>query len=161
MVSGPGEEVANSVAALGDLFIEPSVEILLEEVREACAVSRDGVNALRIVQAARGFGFDARGLRASFDDLRGLAAPFIVFWQQNHFLVVEGIGRRKVWLNDPASGRRTVTHEEFAASFSGVALTITPGADFHRDTSPCVRPVEPDGPAAVRRSAVADSGVRV
>src|SRR3978361_172728 len=72
--------------------------VVLEEVREACAVSRDGVNGLRIVQAARGFGFDARGLRASFDDLRGLAAPFIVFWQQNHFLVVEGIGRRKVWL---------------------------------------------------------------
>ena len=88
---------------------------------------------VRIVQAARGFGFDARGLRASFDDLRDLSAPFIVFWQQNHFLVVEGIGRRKVWLNDPASGRRTVTHEEFEASFSGVALTVTPGDDFHRE----------------------------
>ena len=109
--------------------------VLLEEVRETCAVSRDGVNALRIVQAARGFGFDARGLRASVDDLSDLDAPFIVFWQQNHFLVVEGIGRRKVWLNDPASGRRTVTREEFEAAYSGVALTITPGDDFHRDPS--------------------------
>ena len=109
--------------------------VLLEEVREACAVSRDGVNALKIVQAARGFGFDARGVRAGIDDLRDLETPFIVFWQQNHFLVVEGIGRRKVWLNDPASGRRTVTHEEFEKAFSGIALTVMPGDDFHRDAS--------------------------
>jgi hypothetical protein len=29
------------------------------------------------------------------------------FWEVNHYIVVEGIGRKKVFVNDPASGRRT------------------------------------------------------
>ncbi|HWC39608.1 MAG TPA: cysteine peptidase family C39 domain-containing protein [Acidimicrobiales bacterium] len=108
-------------------------DVLLEEAREACAVSRDGVNALKIVQAARSFGLDGGGYRRSVDQLRALAPPFIVFWNQNHFLVVEGFGRRKVHLNDPASGRRAVSYEEFEESYSGIVLKFSPGEGFRRD----------------------------
>ena len=51
----------------------------------------------------------------------------MVLWQWNHFLVVEGFGRGKVYLNDPACGRRTVSQEEFARCYSGIAFTFTPG----------------------------------
>jgi NHLM bacteriocin system ABC transporter peptidase/ATP-binding protein len=108
------------------------LEVLLEEVRERCAVSRDGVNALKMVDAARSFGLEATGYRYDADEVRDLEAPFVVFWNQNHFLVVEGFTRRKVHLNDPASGRRSVTREEFAESYSGIALKFGPGADFQR-----------------------------
>ena len=37
------------------------VDIELEEVRETCAVSRDGIDALRIVTAARSYGLDSKG----------------------------------------------------------------------------------------------------
>lgn len=108
-------------------------DVLLEEVREACAVTRDGVNALRIAQAARSYGLEGGGYRYSTEELRGMAPPFMVFWNQNHFLVVEGFRRRRVLLNDPASGRRAVTHEEFAEGYSGITLRFTPAPGFRPD----------------------------
>jgi NHLM bacteriocin system ABC transporter peptidase/ATP-binding protein len=108
-------------------------DIPLEEVREACAVSRDGMSALKLVEAARGFGLDAAAYRYSLDEISALKPPFVVFWNQSHFLVVEGFGRRKIRLNDPASGHRSVPWDEFAESYSGVVLRFSPGADFRRD----------------------------
>src|SRR4029077_8864551 len=63
-------------------------------------------------------------------DLAAIGFPLIVFWGFNHFLVVEGMGSRGVHANDPASGRRVVSHEEFDASFTGIVISLTPGDAF-------------------------------
>lgn len=52
------------------------------------------------------------------------------FWNFNHFLVLEGFEGEKVYLSDPASGRRHVAWEEFQNSFTGVVLELSPGPDF-------------------------------
>jgi NHLM bacteriocin system ABC transporter peptidase/ATP-binding protein len=46
--------------------------------------------------------------------------------------VVEGFSEARVYLNDPALSPRTVTHQEFAESYSGVVLTFKPGPDFKK-----------------------------
>lgn len=120
-------------AALTMILNSLDRDVQLEEVREACAVSRDGVNALKIIEAAKSFGLEAEGFRYSAEELRTIEPPFVVFWNQNHFLVVDGFRRNKVHLNDPASGRRTVSREEFADSYSGIALTFERGPDFRPD----------------------------
>lgn len=45
---------------------------------------------------------------------------------------MEGFGKNCVYLNDPATGRRTVSLEEFDSAYTGVALMMQPGAEFQK-----------------------------
>ena len=58
--------------------------------------------------------------------MKCLSRPVIIFWEFNHFLVVEGYRGGKFYLNDPAIGRRTVSEAEFSESFTGVVLDFEP-----------------------------------
>jgi NHLM bacteriocin system ABC transporter peptidase/ATP-binding protein len=105
----------------------------LEDLRTACGVSRNGSKASTILRAAKSYGLTATGWRMDRERLSERTLPFIAFWDFNHWLVVEGFGRDKVYLNDPNRGRRTVPMAEFDGSFTGVVLECVPGPDFQRD----------------------------
>jgi len=104
--------------------------VSLEELRQECGVSRDGCRAINVLRAARRYGLIAQGAQAEPEALRDLIFPLIAFWELNHFVVIEGMDKKKVYLNDPATGPRTVTHKEFDGSFTGIFLSLEPGPDF-------------------------------
>lgn len=107
--------------------------IPLEELRIECGVSRDGSNAFNLIQAAEKYGMVAAGFKAEVEDLKEMRAPFIIFWNFNHFLVVEGFAKKYVYINDPASGPRKVSYEDFDKAFTGVVITIEPGENFKKE----------------------------
>src|SRR4051794_31585331 len=83
------EAVECGAACLAMILAAHGRWISLEELRESCGVGRDGTKAVNILRVARGFGMIAKGLKKEVDDLARLACPFVVFWNFNHFVVVE------------------------------------------------------------------------
>jgi ABC-type bacteriocin/lantibiotic exporter with double-glycine peptidase domain len=103
----------------------------LTELRDRCGISRDGVTAIQLKRTAISYGLEVRAYRCPAEALRSTAkVPAILFWNFNHFLVLEGFKGNKVYLSDPASGRRVVAWEEFVTSFTGVVLELKPGPNF-------------------------------
>ena len=104
----------------------------LIELRETCGVSRDGSDAASLIRAARRYGLEGKGYRKSIERLQMMAMPVVLFWEFNHFLVLEGFSRGRAWLSDPAMGRHSVSMDAFEASYTGVVLELRPGPDFRR-----------------------------
>lgn len=124
------EAVECGAASLGMILAYYGKRVPLEELRVACGVTRDGSTAGNVVRAARAYGLTATGYRRDVSDLETMPLPFVIFWQFNHFLVVEGFSKRGVHLNDPATGRRVVDDEEFDRSYTGVAIAFEPAEGF-------------------------------
>ena len=102
----------------------------LAELRVRCDVSRDGSTAAGLVRAANHFGLNASGLCTDAESLRKLDLPLILFWDNCHFVVLEGWDRKFFWINDPAYGRRRVSIADFSDSFSRIALRFEKSEAF-------------------------------
>lgn len=117
-------------ACLGSVLAYFGRWVPLTELREKCEVSRDGSSAASIVRAARYYGLECSGLSLRAESLKLLELPLILFWQFSHFVVLEGFDERYFYLNDPATGRRRITSEEFNKAYSGIALRLSPDTEF-------------------------------
>ena len=114
----------------------------LTQLRELCGVSRDGSDAANLLLAAKSLGLEAKGFKKGLLALEQIKLPVIVFWEFNHFLIIEGFIGDRVALNDPALGPRTVSREEFDNSYTGIVLTMEPTPDFQKGgRAPTVWPV--------------------
>ncbi|MFF4896445.1 NHLP family bacteriocin export ABC transporter peptidase/permease/ATPase subunit [Streptomyces sp. NPDC001068] len=130
------EAVECGAASLAMVLGHFGRHVPLEELRIACGVSRDGSRASNLLKAARGYGLTAKGMQMDLAALADVQGPAILFWEFNHYVVFDGmgrrLGRRGVYINDPAKGRRFVPMEEFDGGFTGVVLILEPGDGFER-----------------------------
>ncbi|GAA2492941.1 NHLP family bacteriocin export ABC transporter peptidase/permease/ATPase subunit [Streptomyces longisporus] len=130
------EAVECGAASLAMVLGHYGKYVPLEELRIACGVSRDGSRASNLLKAARSYGLTAKGMQMDTAALAEVRTPAILFWEFNHYVVYDGMGRRfgrrGVYINDPGKGRRFVPMEDFDGSFTGVVLVMEPGEGFSK-----------------------------
>lgn len=88
-----------------------------QTLRERSYISREGVSMLGISDAAESIGFHTMGVRISLKQLHeDMPLPCILHWNQNHFVVLYDIRKRKntyyYYIADPASQLITYTDTE-------------------------------------------------
>ena len=124
------EEADCGAACLAMVLRYLGRRVPLDELREMTGTGRDGVTALALLRAARRFGLTAQGVQCDVTGLRQLRRGVILHWEFSHFVVLDGVRRRGVWIMDPAQGRRFVRADELRRAYTGVAITLVPGAEF-------------------------------
>jgi NHLM bacteriocin system ABC transporter peptidase/ATP-binding protein len=130
------EAVECGAAALGIILAHHGRWVPLEELRLACGVSRDGSRASHVAKAARQFGMEVQAFRIEPSHLPEMELPLIAHWGMNHFVVIEGIGPKHAFLNDPATGPRRIPIEELDRNLTGVVITLQPGEGFRKGGEP-------------------------
>ncbi|MCV7250723.1 peptidase domain-containing ABC transporter [Mycobacterium hackensackense] len=104
--------------------------VSLTEMHEATGTGRDGIDALRLAEAASSYGLRARGVATELDDLKFLPRGTILHWGAAHFVVLHSATRRGVTIVDPAAGRYRLTWSAVGGLYSGVAVMLEPTTDF-------------------------------
>jgi len=126
------EAVECGAASLAMILAYYERIVPLERMRQDCGVSRDGSKASNLLKAARKYGMTAKGYHMDTEGLKKIATPAILFWNFNHFVVFEGFKGKYVYINDPASGPRSILLDEFNQSFTGIVLTFEKGPSFKK-----------------------------
>ncbi len=113
----------------------------LEKLNDYSNIGKQGVSMLGLSQAAERVGFRTRGVQIDSETLfKDASLPCIVHWNQNHFVVVYKITRKKIFVSDPGVGRIRYSHKEFLEQWSttrikdkpaGIALLLEPSPDFY------------------------------
>lgn len=118
----------------------------LQTLRKNCHISRNGVSMLGISDAAEQLGFRTSGVKIPWEKMRDeIPLPCIAHWEQDHFVVVYDIKRKKngkdlIYVSDPAQMRLVYTKDEFLRYWYstevknekvGTALLLEPTPKFY------------------------------
>lgn len=114
----------------------------LPYLREKCYIDREGVSLRGIIEAAENIGFRTMPVHIPFFSSNGIPSlnkiqlPAIVYWEKNHFVVVNKITSNKVTIADPRSGKVELSHTDFERSYvqkegKGITLILEPTPLLH------------------------------
>jgi ATP-binding cassette subfamily B protein RaxB len=102
----------------------------LPTLRQRFSLSLKGATMADLVHLAGNLQLNARALRAEMEHLPELVLPCVLHWDLNHFVVLKEVKRGVAVIHDPARGIRRLPLAEVSRHFTGVALELTPQAEF-------------------------------
>ncbi|WVK05451.1 peptidase domain-containing ABC transporter [Xanthomonas campestris pv. olitorii] len=118
------------LASLAMVASAYGMQLGLPELRRRFHLSLKGIRLNQLIEIAQTLGFSTRPLRLDMEQLDQLALPCILHWDLNHFVVLAKVGKTKATILDPAIGERRLSLSEVSQHFTGVALELTPTAEF-------------------------------
>lgn len=113
-------------------------ELSINTIRRTTFLQRQGASLLGLSQAAESLGFKTLGVKIDLNVLRTEAPlPAILFWNQNHYVVLYKAKKGRYYIADPAQGLTWISEAELKKSWfvepakeEGIALFLEPGHQF-------------------------------
>lgn len=130
-------------------------------LREMSVAHQQGASLFGLERTAEQLGFDVFTTALPFSGnqeqpgLDTAPLPAIIHWENNHFVVVYHLTARHVWIADPATGRRKLSHATFLDAWQptanqGYALLLSP-SETPATTVPFNSPHPPKNDGSIRR----------
>jgi ATP-binding cassette subfamily B protein RaxB len=104
--------------------------VTLSELRRRHVVSLKGATLRTLVSVADGLGFTSRPVKLEMRDIGKLTLPCVLHWDMSHYVVLSRVTPSRIDVHDPAGGLRQLSHAEVSKHFTGIALELTPAANF-------------------------------
>lgn len=108
-------------------------QIDISSMRRRFSVSLKGITLKSLMAMAQGLALHTRPLKLDMQHLPELKLPAVLHWDLNHFVVLKSVAGSHAVIHDPAVGKRRLPLAEFAKHFTGVALEMTPTAEFKKE----------------------------
>lgn len=105
--------------------------ISIAQVRQYANTDRKGTTVLGLVEACKKIGFNAKGVKATFEVLSDITMPAIAHVKLtatgSHFIVIYKITSKYVLIMDPEDGKmHKYSHQSFKEIWSGILVILTP-----------------------------------
>lgn len=109
----------------------------LQYLRDRCGITKEGVSLHDISVGAENIGLRTLAVKCDVNEIvNSVPFPAIIFWDNNHFVVVYHADKKHIYVSDPARGRVKYSHETFKQGWyqrgenQGVLLAVEPTVDF-------------------------------
>lgn len=101
-------------------------------LRKRHSISLKGTTLPHLIAMAAQMHLGARALKVDMEHLDEIALPAVLHWDFNHFVVLTETSRSGCTIIDPARGKVALSWKGISKHFTGVALELTPAAEFVR-----------------------------
>lgn len=118
------------LASIAMIALHYGHRVNLSGLRQRYSTSIRGATLEELMGIASDLELAPRAVRLEINELGKLQKPAVLHWDLNHFVVLEASDGRHATILDPARGRRRVALTTLGRHFTGVALELTPTADF-------------------------------
>ena len=117
--------------------------INIQELRQLSETTREGSNLLNLSDAAEKIGFRTLGVKLSLKQIEEAPLPCILYWNNNHYIVLYKVKKGSYYISDPAHGLLKYNETDFIkfwignnaneATEEGIALLLEPTPKFYQN----------------------------
>ena len=111
-------------ACLAMLFSYKDIEVPTSAFTENEIIGRDGVSLKDLKDICTKKQATLKIYRVEKEEFKKLRVninkPYLVYWNNNHYVILEKIKKNKIVIIDPAVGRITISLQEFLVHYSGL-----------------------------------------
>lgn len=122
-------------ACLASIASHYKLDLPLARIRQLAGTDKKGTNVLGMVEAAQKLGFEAKGVKGTFESLFKIPKPavahLIVENILQHYVVIYKITAKYVEVMDPLDGQlHRKSHEQFKKEWTGALVLLLPADEF-------------------------------